>query len=72
MEVLERVLIFLTEKFIVIGISRVGDLRSDIEVSVQGIISVISVYVLQSDLDDSQKDHFCDSHVNVAKCFGEK
>lgn len=49
MEVLERVLIFLTEKFIVIGISRVGDLRSDIEVSVQGIISVISVYVLQSD-----------------------
>ena len=72
MEVLERVLIFLTEKFIVIGISKVGDLRSDIEVSVQGIISVFSVYVLQSDLDDSQKDHFCDSHVNVAKCFGEK
>lgn len=70
MEVLERVLIFLTEKFIVIGISRVGDLRSDIEVSVQSIISVI--YVLQSDLDDSQRDHFCDNHVNVAKCFGEK
>lgn len=62
----------LTEKFLVNYIIRVSDGRIVIEVSVQSIISPISVYVLQSDLDDSQNDHFCDSLFSVAKRFGKR
>ena len=44
-----------------------------IKVLVQGnIISVISVYVHQCGLDDTQKDDFYDSIINVVRKLGEK
>ena len=41
-----------------------------IEILSQGIISAISVYVPRCGLDDSQKDDFCDSLINIVRKLG--
>ena len=71
---LEGVGIFFVTKWIdkVIDIIQVND-RIVIKILVQGsIISVIPVYAPQCVLDDSQKNDFYDSLINVVRKLGEK
>ena len=58
----------------VIGINRVSDRMIVIKILVMDIIiSVISVYVPQCSLDDSEKDDFYDdSLINIVRQLGEK
>ena len=75
MKSLEGIEISLAKKCIdkVIDISRVCYRMIVIKVLVQGIItSVISVYASQCGLDDSQKDGFYDSLINVVRKLGKE
>ena len=66
---------FLAKKWVDkdIGISCVNDTMIDVQVQIQSIfILVISIYALQFGFDDSQKDGFYGSLINVVGKLGEK